>query len=67
MRGSSLTRKSLLCYPFYPFSVNYGITIMINIVIEWGGKMQRGICDMICNEDITVLRFFLSCILFLFM
>ena len=27
---------------------------MINIVIEWGGKIQRGICDMICNEDITV-------------
>ena len=41
-------------YPFYPFSVNYGITIMINIVIEWGGKIQRGIFDMISNDDITV-------------
>ena len=54
VRGFSSMWKSLLPCPFYPFSVNYGITIMINIVIEWGGKIQRGICDMISLDDITV-------------
>ena len=30
---------------------------MINIAIEWAGKMQSDICDIISNENITLNAF----------